>query len=100
MYGTSGLMDFIANFPAFMLGLIFVLLILGILIGIGAAAGWLFLQLWKWRDREEKALTYVTLQVAVPRDNEVKIDAMEQFFSSLYTLFKSKKILFDWIDLT
>jgi hypothetical protein len=97
---TVDIFAFIANFPAFMLGLTVVLVFLGVLILGFWAAGYLFFQVYKWRDREEKALTFVTLQVAVPRDNEVKIDAMEQFFASLYTLYKSKKILFDYVDLT
>ncbi len=93
-------MDLIANFSTFMIGLIFVLIGLGLLVGVGAAAGYFFLQFYKWRGREENALNFVTLQVAVPKDNEVKIDAMEQFFASLYTLFKSKKVFFDMFDLT
>ena len=44
------------------------------------------LQWWRHRRREEKSLSYVLLQVAVPRDNEIKIDAAEQLFSSLYTI--------------
>lgn len=39
--------------------------------------------------REQEALQYVLLQVTVPRDNEVKIDAAEQFFSSFAALRKS-----------
>ena len=78
------------------LGLVFLgVMCLGLVV-----AGYLFVQIYKWREREEKALSFVTLQVAVPKDNEVKIDAMEQFFASLYTLFKSKKVFFDMIDLT
>jgi hypothetical protein len=48
----------------------------------------LLIQLLKWRNREEQALSFVLLEVAVPRDNEIKIDAMEQLFSSLYALKK------------
>ncbi len=58
--------------------------------------GYLFLQFYKWRNREEHALDYVLLQVAVPRDNEVKIDAMEQFFSSLYSIYRGKSSWFDF----
>ena len=32
----------------------------------------------------------------MPRDNEVKIDAMEQLFSSLYTLYRGKSGWFDF----
>lgn len=41
---------------------------------------------WRNRNREQRSLDFVLLQVAVPRDNEIKIDAAEQFFSSLYSL--------------
>jgi hypothetical protein len=38
--------------------------------------------------REEESINSVLLQVAVPKNNEIKIDAMEQFFSSLYSIKK------------
>src|SRR3989338_5015349 len=43
----------------------------------------------KIKNREEKALEYVLLQIAVSRDNEAKIDAAEQFFSAFASLKKS-----------
>ena len=36
--------------------------------------------------REKRSLEFVLLQVIVPRDNEVKIDAAEQFYSALASL--------------
>jgi len=42
----------------------------------------------KGRGREEVSIDSVLLQVAVPKSNEVKIDAMEQLFSSLYSIKK------------
>ncbi|MBI3558960.1 type IV secretion system DNA-binding domain-containing protein [Candidatus Gottesmanbacteria bacterium] len=89
-------MDLMANFPAIVLGLLVMLIAFGLLTGAGGVTGYLFLQLYKWRNREEQATQFVTLQVAVPRDNEVKIDAMEQFFSSLYTLYRGKANFLDW----
>ncbi len=41
---------------------------------------------WRWRNREEKSLDFVLLQVSVPRNNEIKIDAMEQIIASLYSI--------------
>ncbi|MBM3713118.1 MAG: hypothetical protein FJW56_06745, partial [Actinobacteria bacterium] len=41
---------------------------------------------WKYRNREKQSLEFILLQVAVPKDNEVKIDAAEQLFSSLASL--------------
>lgn len=43
---------------------------------------------WRNRHREEQALQYVLLQVAVPFDNEIKIDAAEQMFASLFAIKK------------
>ncbi len=78
-----------------MLGLAIIFLSLGSILAAAAAAGYLFIQFYKWRNREEHALEYVLLQVAVPRDNEIKIDAMEQLFASLYTLYRGKS---NWLD--
>jgi hypothetical protein len=36
--------------------------------------------------REKKSLEFELLQVRVPKDNEVKIDAMEQFFASISSI--------------
>lgn len=41
---------------------------------------------WKWRKREKTSLESVLLQVALPRDNEYKIDAAEQMFASLASM--------------
>ena len=50
----------------------------------GAIYGYL---LWKKvKTRHEKALEWVYLEVSLPRDNEVKIDAAEQMFSSFTSL--------------
>lgn len=52
------------------------------------ALGYALFTLFKWRGREEESIDSVLLQVAVPRDNEIKIDAMEQLFSSFYSIKK------------
>ena len=38
--------------------------------------------------REEQSLSYVLLQIVLPADNEIKIDAAEQMFASLYAIKK------------
>jgi len=50
--------------------------------------GYLVFTLFRFRGREEKSLDSVLLQVAVTRNNEIKIDAMEQLFASLYAIKK------------
>ncbi|HET9946879.1 MAG TPA: DUF87 domain-containing protein [Patescibacteria group bacterium] len=75
-------------------GLIVSLLVLGIIAGIGYG-GVYALYLWnKWKDREKIALEGVLLQVALPRENEIKIDAAEQMFSSFASLRKGGRFSF------
>lgn len=42
----------------------------------------------KYRNKEQYALDFVTLLAALPKDNEIKIDAAEQMFASLHSLYK------------
>lgn len=74
------------------LGLGFILATFLILVG----AGFLYLLLlwYRNRDREKDSLDSTLLQVALPRDNEIKIDAAEQLFSSLASMHKSGKLSF------
>ncbi len=58
--------------------------------------GWLgvyllkhYLAWYKWRDREKYSLDSILLQVRLPKDNEIKIDAMEQIISTLVSIKKS-----------
>ncbi len=78
------LLDFVYRLEVFGITLVFLAIILAGL----AMFGYVVFLLWKYRDREERSLEYVLLQVAVPRDNEIKIDAAEQMFSSLASLRK------------
>jgi len=61
------------------------LLIILMCLGILAAIGYVVFLLWKYRDRETHSLESVLMQIAVPRDNEIKIDAAEQLFASLHS---------------
>ena len=54
--------------------------------GLLALIGYIVFLLWKYRNREEHSLDTVLMQVAVPRDNEIKIDAAEQMFASLHSI--------------
>lgn len=64
------------------------IVVLGIILFVLVASGWLLVNYYKYRNREERSLDSVLLQVAVARDNEIKIDAMEQLFASLYSIKK------------
>jgi hypothetical protein len=78
-------LDIMYQLEVFGISLVFILLLLG---GF-ALLGYMVFLLWKYRDREQRSLEYVLLQIAVPRDNEIKIDAAEQMFASLYSIYKS-----------
>ncbi len=72
----------------FLVGVIVLVLILLSMLGYA-------LLLWyRWRDREEASLKLVTLLIAVPQDNEVKIDAMEQIINAISSMYKSAKFKF------
>jgi len=49
---------------------------------------WIFILWWKNKDREKWSLESVLLQIALPFNNEIKIDAAEQMFASLYSIKK------------
>ena len=53
----------------------------------------LFILWYRHRHRESEALNSVLLQISLPRDNDVKIDAAEQLFSSLASMGHSKSFL-------
>jgi len=53
-----------------------------------ALISYIVLIFFRHRGREEASIDSVLLQVAVSRSNEIKIDAMEQLFSSLYSIKK------------
>ena len=53
-----------------------------------ATLGYVIFIVFKHRKREETSIDSVLLSVALPRNNEIKIDAMEQLFSSLYSIKK------------
>jgi hypothetical protein len=65
--------------------LILVLLVLISLFGFGFLI-YFFILWYRHRGREERSLDSALLQVALPFDNEIKIDAAEQLFASLFSI--------------
>ncbi len=51
-----------------------------------AVLGYVLFLAWKYRDREKHSMEYTLMQIATPRDNEIKIDAAEQMFASLHAI--------------
>ncbi|HSV95246.1 MAG TPA: TraM recognition domain-containing protein [Spirochaetia bacterium] len=65
-------------------------IILGLIVVIGALIFcWMMFVLWlRHRNRETVSMNFVLMEIAVPKDNEVKVDAVEQMFSSLFSIKK------------
>lgn len=72
-------------------GIVFGFAFLGFLL---LALGYIFILWMRNKGRESESLNSVLLQVSVPRDNEIKIDAAEQLFSSLASLRKGGRLSF------
>jgi hypothetical protein len=64
--------------------------LLGMILVIGVMIFcWIIFVFWlRNKNREEVSLKFVLMELAVPKDNEVKVDAVEQMFSSLFSLKK------------
>jgi len=73
------------------------LVLIAFLLGLGivmlVGLGYVLVHWLKFKDREKRSLEFVVMQVAVPRDNEVKIDGAEQMFASLFSVKKSGGLL-------
>jgi hypothetical protein len=80
----------VSSSPLVFLGLV-ALVVLAVLLFFAVN---LVFALWKYRNREKKSLGYILLQVAVPRDNEIKIDAAEQMLAAFSSLRKSGRLAF------
>lgn len=76
------------DFTSVLIGLLLTIIATGILVG-GAIGGFFLLRTWlRTRSRESDSLSSTLLQVSLPRDNEIKIDAAEQLFASLAAIGK------------
>lgn len=77
----------------------FISLILGLMLSVFIVfsfvfLGYIFVLWYKNRNREKDSLSSTLLQVTLPRDNEIKIDAAEQLFSNFATLRKGGRLSF------
>jgi len=70
------------NFLDLLVPLILIVIVLLIIGSLGAGLGYLIVLWLRNKDRESQSLNSTLIQVTVPRDNEIKIDAAEQFFGS------------------
>ncbi|MBI2066197.1 type IV secretion system DNA-binding domain-containing protein [Candidatus Woesebacteria bacterium] len=72
--------DFVSIFFLLILATLFLFSFVGLAL--------ILFTIFKYRGREERSIDSILLAVAVPRGNEIKIDAMEQLFASLYSIKK------------
>lgn len=70
------------NFGNILLALFLVLIILFVVIVLIFGLSYLLIIWYRNRDREKQSLDSTLLQIALPRDNEIKIDAAEQLFAT------------------
>lgn len=84
----------IENLMSLFISLIAGLFIAAILVLLGVLFFYFFVLWYRNRDREKESLESTLLQVALPRDNEIKIDAAEQLFASLGSMRKGGKLSF------
>lgn len=84
-------MNSLETFLLFFLSLV---VVLAVTAGVFWLFSYIFLLWYRNRNRESESLDSVLLQIALPRENEIKIDAAEQMFSSLAALRQTEKIEF------
>lgn len=69
-------------------GILTAAILIALFIFLMVAVGYAIFIFFKNRSREQASIDSVLLQVAVPRNNEFKIDVMDQLFASLYSMKK------------
>lgn len=79
------------DLTSFFLALFLSIILVGLLIS-GSILSFYVFRLWmRNKNRESESLGSTLLQIALPRDNEIKIDAAEQLFSSFAAIGKPPK---------
>ncbi|MBI2598948.1 type IV secretion system DNA-binding domain-containing protein, partial [Candidatus Curtissbacteria bacterium] len=92
--GSIGEIDAFSAFGLVLQSLGFLLAIILVLGGLATIIGYVWMLWVRNKNREERSLDFVLLLVAVPRDNEIKIDAAEQMFASLYSIYRGGRFSF------
>lgn len=86
------------EFTSLFIALIFLMAVVAAVFLVLFFGVYLVVAFYRHRDREKSSLAMVCLQVAVPRDNEIKTDAMEQVFNSLSSIKKGGLGPFGWFS--
>ena len=91
---ATGQIDVFSGLQLVLTSMGFLLLALLVFTGLAFVVGYFWMLWMRNKDREERSLDFVLMSVSVPRDNEVKIDAAEQMFSSLYSIYRGGRFSF------
>src|SRR5690348_14096252 len=78
--------DYLQNPTLFLITVLSVMAIIGAIIISLVGLGYVGILWIRNRKRESTSLNSTLLQITVPRDNDIKIDAAEQLFSSLASI--------------
>ncbi|MCL5970180.1 MAG: type IV secretion system DNA-binding domain-containing protein [Patescibacteria group bacterium] len=82
------------NLISLVVSAVTIILFLGAGTIMALVLGYIFLLWNRHKNREKVSLESVLLQVSVPRENEIKIDAAEQMFASLASIRKGGRLSF------
>src|SRR3990167_288057 len=82
------------NLTTFMIAFLAGILIAIIVVLLLVLLGYVLVIFYRNRNREKLSLGSTLLQVSLPRDNEIKIDAAEQMFSSFASIRKGGRFSF------
>lgn len=72
-----------------MIAFVYTVIVSVVLVFFGLGLIYMFLQWLRHKNREHYSLEFKVFKVLLPKENEIKIDAAEQMFASLYSLKKS-----------
>ncbi len=91
MYNPAFSLQNLINFSITFLIALFAIIVIVLLLFL---LGYILMILYRNRNREKESLDSTLLQVSLSRDNEIKIDAAEQMFSSLASVRKGGRFSF------
>ena len=87
-------MNIISTITTTIFILVLILFLLFVVFSIAAIFGYLLIIWYRNKEREKHSLDSTLLQIALPRENEIKIDAAEQLFSSFAGIKTSGRFAF------
>jgi hypothetical protein len=90
LFQTFSLQNIMSLFIYFLAALV----LASVLVLFSAVFTYIVIIWYRNRDREKQSLDSTLLQVALPRENEIKIDAAEQLFSSFASMRKGGRLSF------